>query len=406
MTAGEPVLVRRLGFVLLTLYGLGVTIGAGIYVLIGKVAGTTGVFMPLAFLAAAVLAGVTALSFAELSVRYPRSAGEALYVREGFRSEALSVATGLMVALIGIVASAAVAVGAAGYIAQVVPLPEPVLIAVIVVVLTGLAAWGIHESVLAAGIVTVIEIAGLVLVVAVAAPEMPGLGERLSSAGAAEVFTWGGFTAGVLLCFFAFAGFEDMVNVVEEVREPQRTMPWAIVATLALTAVIYVLVALAALAVATPAELAASDAPLALVFERATGITALPLVAIASLATLNGVVILTVMASRVLYGLSRQGSIPAVLGRVNARTHTPVVATLLVGAAILVLALAVPLGLLAEAVSVIILVVFSAVNLALGLIKLRDKGAAPPFQMPGFWPWLAFAISLAVLVADAARRLT
>jgi amino acid transporter len=338
-------------------------------------------------------------------VRYPKSAGEARYVREGFGSETLSVATGLLVASIGLIASAAVAVGASGYIAQLVPLPQPLLICVIVVALTALAAWGIHESVLAAGIVTVLEIGGLILVVAVAVPAMPELGHRLADYHAAQGFAWGGFLIGVLFCFFAFAGFEDMVNVVEEVRRPERVMPWAIATTLVLSTVIYVLVSLAALAVAAPAELAASAAPLALVFERASGISAIPLIAIASFATLNGVVILTVMASRVLYGLSRQGSIPALFGQVNARTHTPVVATVAAGAAVLVLALAVPLGTLAELVSVVILVVFALVNLALGLIKRRDTGVVTGFHMPGFWPWLAFALSLAALIADAARRL-
>jgi len=405
MTTAEPALARRLGFVLLTLYGLGVTIGAGIYVLVGKVAGATGAFMPLAFLIAAALAGLTALSFAELSVRFPKSAGEAVYVREGFRSEILSVVVGFLVAAIGIVASAAVAVGAAGYVAELVPLPRPALIAIIVVALTALAAWGIHESVLAAGIVTVIEIGGLLLVVAVAAPAMPDLPARLAEFAAAQEVAWGGFVMGILFCFFAFAGFEDMVNVVEEVRRPERTMPWAIVATLAVTAAIYVMVSLAALAVATPRELAASEAPLALVFERASGISPIPLLAIASFATLNGIVILTVMASRVIYGLSRQGSIPAVLGRVHPGTKTPVFATFAVGTVILVLALAVPLGILAEAVSVVILVVFALVNLALGLIKRRDRGPVPGFHMPALWPWLAFAVSLAMLFADAARRL-
>jgi len=405
MTTAEPALARRLGFVLLTLYGLGVTIGAGIYVLVGKVAGAAGAYMPLAFLSAALLAGVTALSFAELSVRLPRSAGEALYVREGFRSETLALVVGLLVAAIGVIASAAITVGAAGYVGELVPLPRPILIVIIVVALTGLAAWGIHESVLAAGIVTVIELGGLLLVVAVALPAMPDLGPRLAGLADAKAVTWGSFITAVLFCFFAFAGFEDMVNVVEEVRRPERTMPWAIVATLLITAAIYVLVSLATLAVATPDELAASRAPLALVFERASAIPPVVLVAIASFATLNGIVILTVMASRVIYGLSRQGSIPAVLGRVHPRTKTPVVATLAVGAVVLVLALAVPLGVLAEAVSIVMLVVFALVNLALGLIKRRDKGDVPGFHMPAFWPWLAFVLSLAVLIGDTARRL-
>ncbi len=404
MTITQPALRRRLGFTLLTLYGLGVTIGAGIYVLIGKVAGETGAWMPLAFLAAAVLAGLTAMSFAELSVRFPKSAGEALYVREGLGSETLSVIVGLSVALIGLVSSAAIAIGAAGYIAELAPLARPALIAIIVVVLTALAVWGIRESVLIAGIITVVEVGGLLMVIVVAAPEMPELGHRLAEIDAVQGFAWAGLLGGILFAFFAFVGFEDMVNVIEEVHRPQRDMPRAIVTTLVLTAIIYILIAFAALAVVSPAELAVSDAPLALVFERASGTSPVVLITIASFATLNGIVIQTVMASRVLYGLARQGSIPAIFGRVDRRTHTPVIATVTVGTIILVLAIAVPLGVLAEAVSLVVLAVFVLVNLALGLIKRRDPMVRPAFQVPAFWPWLAFAVSLAVLIADAVRR--
>ncbi|MEM7119849.1 MAG: APC family permease [Pseudomonadota bacterium] len=404
-TKPGPALRRRLGFWLLTLYGLGVTIGAGIYVLIGKVAGETGALMPLAFLAAAVLAGLTALSFAELAARFPRSAGEAIYIREGFGSKALSLIAGLAVALVGMVSSAAIAIGAAGYIGEIVPLPRWALITIVIVALTALACWGIKESVLVAGIVTVLEIAGLLLVVGVALPEFSELGNNLTVATPGDGFVWAGFMGAMMLAFFAFVGFEDMVNVIEEVKEPRRIMPYAIIATLIGSTVIYVLVALAALAVVPPAELAASDAPLALVYEKASGVSPVLLIAIASFATLNGIVIQTVMASRVLYGLSWQGSIPAVFCRINPRTHTPIIATVSVGALILVMALALPIEALAEATALIVLAIFTAVNLALGLIKRRDPVGPSSFAVPAFWPWLAFAVSLAILTADAARRL-
>ena len=405
MTQPGPGLKRRLGFWLLTLYGLGVTIGAGIYVLIGKVAGQTGVLMPLAFLAAAILAGLTALSFAELAARFPRSAGEAIYIRQGFDSRTLSLIAGLAVALVGMVSSAAIAIGAAGYIAELVPLPQPALIAIIIVALTALACWGIKESVLFAGIVTVLEIGGLIMVIAVALPEFPDLADTLTTAMPGDGVVWAGFMGAMLLAFFAFVGFEDMVNVIEEVNRPRRIMPRAIIATLIGSTVIYILVALAALAVVPPDELAASDAPLALVFEKASGMSPVLLITIASFATLNGIVIQTVMASRVLYGLSWQGSIPVIFGRINAHTHTPVIATVSVGAVILVMALAVPIDALAEATALIVLAIFTAVNLALGLIKRREAIGPSGFRVPGFWPWLAFAASLAILIADGVRRL-
>ena len=139
---------------LLTLYGLGTTIGAGVYVLIGKVAGQAGLFAPLSFLIAAGLAGFTAFSFAELSSRLPRSAGEAVYVREGLRLPRLSLAVGLLVVLAGTVSSAAVIVGAAGYMQLYLPAPQTAIVVAMALGLGLLAAWGINQSVGAAVLVS------------------------------------------------------------------------------------------------------------------------------------------------------------------------------------------------------------------------------------------------------------
>jgi amino acid transporter len=160
-----PHLKRSLSLPLITLYGLGTTIGAGIYVLVGKVAGRAELFTPMAFLVAGLLAGLTALSFAELSARYPKSAGEALYVRKGLGSARLALAVGLMVVLTGVISAAAISVGAAGYMMELLALPPSVLIAVIVLGLGSLAAWGIIESVVAACAFTLIEVAGLLLII-------------------------------------------------------------------------------------------------------------------------------------------------------------------------------------------------------------------------------------------------
>jgi hypothetical protein len=160
---GKPETVglrRSLTLPYAVLYGMGVTIGAGIYVLIGAAAARAGMQAPLAFVAAAMLMGLTAASFAELAARMPVAAGEAAYVREAFGSDRWSAAVGFLVIAIAVVAAAAITVGSAGYIAVFVSLPQPLIIAAVVLGMGVIAAWGIKESVTFAGAMTLIELAG------------------------------------------------------------------------------------------------------------------------------------------------------------------------------------------------------------------------------------------------------
>ena len=405
MTA-ETELARRLGPGLLTLYGVGTTIGAGIYVLIGEVAARAGAWTPFAFLLAALLAGATALSFTELSARMPKSAGEALYVREAFASERLSLLVGLMVAIAGIISAASVVVGGVGYLRTLVAVPEALAIVVLCVTLGGLAIWGITESTLAAAVLTLVEIGGLLLVIATGIAVGGERGLPVSEILAPSApFPLVGVFAGAVLAFYAFIGFEDIVNVAEEVKEPARTMPLAIVATLVIAGGLYLAVSVTALAVLPLVELAGSQAPLALVYAAGGGDARL-LGAIAVLATVNGVLVQMVMASRVLFGLSRQGSLPAVLGRVNPATHTPVIATVLVVGVILALALSFPIATLAGTTSLVTLAVFTLCNLALW--RLKRRGPTPP-EAPDLPIWLPLAgatVSLAVLALEIGRRVS
>jgi len=392
---------RRLGVVALTLYGVGVTVGAGIYVLIGKVAGLAGTQAPLAFLVAALVAGMSAMSFAELSARFPRSAGEAIYVREGFGSAGFALIMGFMVAIAGLVSAGAVVVGSSGYIASLISLPLWIIILILILLLAGLAIWGIAESVAIIGFVTLVEIAGLLVILVVAAPDALAGGAPVTS----MVFTGGGFTGAVVIAFFAFIGFEDMVNVAEEVRDPERTMPRAILATLLITTVLYVALAWVSIAVTGVEDLATSDAPLGLVFERATGWSSAPFAVVAAFATINGALVLIIMGSRVLYGLATQHSLPRVLGHVWSVTGTPVPATLTAAGFVLICALVMPIGILAQVGAVLTLATFATVNIALIAIKRRTDLVPPRFTVPVWWPWLATLLSITVLGGEAARLL-
>jgi len=399
----KPSLRRSLSLPLLVLYGLGVTIGAGIYVLIGQTAGIAGIHAPISFVMAAAVMTFTALSFAELSCRFPVSAGEAAYVRNGLNSRALALLVGLMVVSAGSVSAAAISVGSAGYIRVFIEVPNELLIPCIVLVMGGLAAWGILESVTAAAVFTVIEIAGLVIIIAGGFISQPELVWEISrvvpTTFAAPV--WVGIASAGLLAFFAFIGFEDLVNVAEEVKEPQRTLPRAIFLTLIVSTVIYFfVVSIAVLTVATP-ELALSPAPLGLVFHRVTGAPYQIMSAIAIVATLNGVIIQMIMGSRVLYGLANQGDLPAFLANVHPVTRTPLIATALVVAIVLLLATVFPIGGLAETTSRITLTIFGLVNLALIRIKLRgDKPPKDSFVVNAWVPPVGLLACVLLLLSD------
>jgi amino acid transporter len=396
---------RRLNLPLLTFYGLGTTIGAGIFVLVGKVAGRAGMWAPVSFLVASLLAAFTAFSFAELVARYPRSAGEAIYVREGFRSRRLALAVGLMVALSGVVSSATIVNGSVGYMNEFVAMPQVFGVVLLVALLTLLAVWGIGESVTAAAIFTVLEIAGLVLVIWVAKhslADLPARGGELFPP--LESGAWIAVTAGAMLAFYAFLGFEDLVNVAEEARDVTRTMPAAILLTLVVTMLLYVLLATVAVLTLPPAELAESRAPLALIYERSTGGSAAIVSGIAVFAVLNGALIQMIMASRVIYGLADQGELSAALAWVHPRTRTPLVATALAAGVILALALFFPVERLAETTSVIVLIVFALVNLALVLIKRRGTPAPAGVRTYPIWiPVAGFAASAGFLALQLLR---
>ncbi len=399
----EPSLKRVLSLPLVVLYGLGVTVGAGIYVLIGASAAEAGVHAPLAFVAAAFVMLFSAASFSELATRFPVSAGEAAYVRAGFRSNRLSLVVGLMVAASGVVSSAAISIGGVGYIREIIALPEPVLVAIVIVLLAGVAAWGVVESVLFAGIFTVVEVGALLLIVGIAPIERPDILLSVPSIlpPLSDIAALQGIAGAGLLAFFAFIGFEDMVNLAEEVKSPEHTMPWAIFLTLLIGTGLYVLVVAIAVLAVPVEDLAQSSAPLSLVFERLTGMSPIAVTLVAIVATLNGVIVQIVMSSRVLYGLSRQGSLPGWLGRVNAWTRTPLSATVLIAGLVLMLALAFPIAILAEWTSRLILVTFCLVNVSLLLIKRRGEAVVRSvFTVPGWVPVVGALSSLGLLAGD------
>ena len=392
-------LKRSLSLPLVTFYGIGTILGAGIYVLVGKVAGFAGMFTPFAFLLASLLAALSAFSYAELSARFPKSAGEAVYVQEGLGWRKLSIIVGVSIVFAGIISVATLVHGFVGYFQVFVDVPAVVVIISLTLLMGLVVAWGINESVIIASLMTLLEIGGLVLIIWVARENFSLLPERWPEMiPSLEMAAWGGIVAGSFIAFYAFIGFEDIVNVAEEVRNPRRNLPRAIVIALVVTSLFYFFVAVVSILTLAPVELARTDAPLAEIYQHVTGQRPLVITIISLVSVLNGALIQIIMASRVLYGMSRQGWLPPRLGQVNATTRTPLLATWLVTGLVLLFALWLPLVSLAKLTSYVILLVFTLINLSLWQIKIRAPQPEDIRTVPMWVPIIGFFFSGAFVI--------
>lgn len=408
MPPAKTGLARNVNLTLLVLYGLGVTIGAGIYVIIGAAAASAGYYTALAFLIASVIAGLSAFSFAELSTRYPVSAGEAAYIEAGLGWRGVSLLTGLAIALSGCISTATLLQGGTGYLKELLGLSgsETLMFLVLLLLVGGLVAWGISQSMIVAAVFTIAEIGGLLAIIFYAPNDPVTMTADLL--GKAPTFDWQvlfGLSTAVMLAFFAFIGFEDMVNVVEEVRDPDRTMPLAIALTLLITTVLYIWIALIVTTAVSPEELGNSSAPLTLVLQRIAGGGEQVLGLVAIGAVVNGAIIQMVMISRVLYGLANLNHVPAFIAKVNPVTKTPLIATAIAAAAIVIIGLSLELTALATTTSSFTLAAFALVNFSLLRIKRRPDDCHNGFRVPLIVPILGFAASVGFLVFETGQRL-
>ncbi len=392
-------LKRRIGPGLLTAYGVGVMVGAGIYVLVGVVANEAGIWAPLAFLMAGVIAAPTALSYSEFSTRLPEAAGEAAYVGTGLNSQAMALLVGLAIVFAGTLSAGAVLRGGVGYLVNNIDIDATLSIVVLGTALIGVAMVGVLESLALVAVFTVIELVGLALVVwaGMTAPAVT------TFSAPATPLVWSGVGIGAVLAFFAFIGFEDIVNMAEEVENPTTNLPLAILCSLTITTLIYGAVAYAAVRVVPVDALAQSTSPLVLVWQAARGGDAQFLSAIAVFAALNGVLAQIVMASRVLFGLGRRSASLAMFHHTHARLGTPILATTLVGVGVVGTAMVARVSTLAELTSTVLLSVFVLVNLALIMQKRRAPEAT--FRVPMLVPVVGLILSLAALSLTIGARL-
>jgi APA family basic amino acid/polyamine antiporter len=336
-------------------------------------------------LVALIIVSFTALSYAELASRYPDAAGVALYIKEGLGSTTLSIITGLTIALAGLISAATIARGFTGYLAQLIPLPEWIGLIGLIGVLGMIAVWGIGQSVRIAVTLTFIEIGGLLLILWIGLPLFLTLPERAPELlPPFEWNVWYNISLGAFLAFYAFLGFEDMANIAEEVKAPAKAQPKPIIYSLIIATFLYLSVSLVSVLLLSPEQLSTTEAPFATIYKQATGNEATLITVIGIFAIVNGALMQIIMASRMVYGISKKGWLPSPLTYINSRTKTPVVATLLVSAVTLGFALWLPLVTLANLTSFLILIVFNLVNAALIRIKMQGSEPTGVYLIP-FW---------------------
>lgn len=390
-----PTLARTVNLPQLALYGLGSMLGAGIYGLIGKAAGEMGNAVWLAFLVSMVAALLTGLSYASLGSRYPRAGGAAYVTQRAYGLPLLTYLVGLTVMASGLTSVATQSRVVAEALTRL-PLFDgtPVLPLALgfLLLVAGIVYRGIKESMWVNILCTAMEAGGLLIVVAVGLPYWGGvdlLEVPPASGGIGPTL----LLQGAVLTFFSFIGFEDTYNVAEEVKDPQRTLPWAIVIAMVSATIIYLAVAVTAVSVVPWQELATASAPLVEVVHRAAPwIPGAVFVVITVFAVSNTALLNYIMASRLAYGMARLDLLPRALGRVHARRRTPHVAIAVLLAIVTVLMLTGDIAQLASATVLLLLAVFAVVNVALLVLQRRQAEVKGAFEVPPFVPAAGAAI--------------
>lgn len=386
-----PVALRRsLTLGPLLFYGLAVIVGAGIYVATASVIGRAGAAAPLSFLLAGTAAGLTGLCYAELASRFPEASGAAAYVKHGFGSDRAAQVIGLILTLAVAVAAASIASGAVHYLFLLLGLPDAALITLLVAGFTLLAAIGVRESTGFAAAIGAIEILGLVAATYAGFAAAPSY--NMAATIPSSLAAWNGVVAGAFIAFFAFIGFESLVNMAEEAKNPRRTIPYSIIGSIIISTLLYAAVASALVLAGRSGE-----NPLIDLFQ---GSYATLFAAIGALAIANGVLVEIMMLARLFYGMACRHQLPAVLGYVHPRTRTPIVATALAGGIVLLAALLVPFGRLLALANILTLGIFAVVDLALWRIQRRQPAAEGIFAVPHWVPPLAAILAVGLILTE------
>jgi APA family basic amino acid/polyamine antiporter len=372
----ESKLRREIGLLGLTFSGVGLILGAGIYAIIGEAAGLAGTPLWISFLIGAIISSFTGLSYAELSTAIPKAAAEYSYVHDIFESDLASFLVGWTTIITGIVSASTVSLAFGSYLRGFLGTPIIPAAVVLILILSYLNYQGLEESTRVNILFTSIEALGLILIVILGIPTLGSVDYLSLPKGISGVFQ------ASALIFFAYIGFEDIANLAEEAENPDKNLPRAVIISIIVTTLIYILVSISVVSLVDYNRLAESNAPLALAASQALGSTAYTLLStIALFATANTVLVLLIVNSRMIYGMSRGRELPPILSRIS-KEGTPSMAILVTTLISLGFVIIGDLGLVAEISNFGTFLTFISVNLSAIWLRYKRKDIEPSFKTP------------------------
>ena len=369
-------LKRELGLIEITLSGVGIILGAGIYALIGKAAGLAGNAVWLSFALSAFVAVFTGLSYAELSSMFPKASAEHEYTSRAF-GKTLAFIIGWLIILSAVIGAATVALGFGGYFNAIFKITPVTSGFILIIALSFLLFYGIRETARFAIVSTLIETAGLIIVIFIGLPYLGNVDYFEMPQGLAGVFR------ASALVFFAYTGFESIVKLSEETKNPEKTIPRGLMLAIAISIILYVLVAVSAVSVMGWEKLGSSDAPFADLAFAAFGNKAfIILTVIALFATANTVLMMRLGASRIVYGMADSATLPGIFARVHILRRTPWVAIIVTGILSVIFVFSGDIAFVANVDNFTLFITFFVINAAMIFLRYKEPDTRRPFRVP------------------------
>ena len=375
---------RTLGLFEVTISGVGIILGAGIYALIGEAAGLAGNAVWISFALSALVAIFTGLSYAELASMFPRASAEYEYTNQAF-GQLPAFLIGWLIIFSGIVGAATVSLGFAGYFRALTGIPILPSAVLLLAALSAIILLGIKQSARIAIVLTAIEVMGLIFIILLGIP-------YLGSVDLLEISPLGhsGIFRASALIFFAFIGFEELVKLSEEAKNPEKNIPRGLMLAILASIVLYILVAISSVSILGWEELSRSSAPFADIAYSALGPDASNIMSIIALcATVNTALLMLLASSRIIYGMAQSGALPSLLAAVHSRTQAPWSATLISAILAISFVFLEDISLVANVNNFTVFVTFISINAALIVLRIQKPQMERPFKVPLSWGRLA-----------------
>ena len=323
----------------------------------------------MSFVIAAIVAMFTGLSYARFGRLRPKNAPEFQFLNMAF-GPIPGFLAGWLILWATVISSAAVALGFGGYLEHIVGVPYLAGAIGLIILCSVVVFVGVGESVILAGILTIVEVTGVVLIIAIGIPSIGQVNLLEMPMGISGVI------GAASLVFFAYLGFEGMANLSEEMKKPERDLPKAMLLALGISTILYILVAVSAVSVLGWQDLSQSSAPLATVASKLLGAKAdllLTLIALGS--TANTVLLLLFASSRAMWAMSCAGALPAAFCVIGGKRHTPWLTVIIVGVIASIFALIRNIGDVAEFTNFATLLAFTGVNASAIRIFIKESSS-------------------------------